>query len=232
MQNKPYFLLALLLLAGCKTIVKGGVSSRAHTAAAPTPSTASATRCEDSCGGVVGSPQSLGCVIACDTWQADKTHVAVGESIYPKLAQDPQCKFQYEKREAAQVQEGAFYEAFNFSFTFSRGVGDGVYYNVGSGLVGANHLVDFTRERSELRLEAGGEEGEANVVFLRHDKQYGELPTFTVTGDDILTKEQRQLVIVLNANFDPRHPFKSVKNATFWSRSAAGSKFEILCAGS
>ena len=218
-------LLGIILLSiGCKA----SSPTSAITESAPELTT-SRVACEETCGDAYATANLVGCVVGCDTWHSDKVNVVKGHSLYALRKSEPGCSFVYTKRDSNQVRTGSANEIFSFSFHYTKGIGDGDFLIIGSGLTDQVNLIDFSKSEDKKEIKAVESTNALIAKFILKDSAYSERPTFSLTGNDRYSGEFKQLMIVMEKDFDPKKPFNKIVSADFQAKKGTEIKHEIEC---
>ena len=218
-------LLGLLLLSiGCRASApsSGAAGSMSELAT-------SRAACEETCGGEYATANLVGCVVGCDTWRSDNVTVVKGHSIYALRKSEPACSFVYTKRDSNQVRSGTANESFSYSFSYTKGIGDGDFLMIGSGMTEQVNLIDFTKAEDKKEIRTVGSTDAVTALFIRKDSAHSEKPTFSLTGNDKYSGGFKQLTVVMDEDFDPKQPFKKIVSTSFQAKKGSEIKHEIEC---
>jgi hypothetical protein len=222
---KSSAMLSLVLLSlGCRASAptSGGGGSASNLAT-------SRAACEETCGGEYATANLVGCVVGCDTWRSDKVTVVKGRSIYALRKSEPGCGFVYTKRDSNQIRTGTGIETFSYSFSYTKGIGDGDFLIIGSGMTEQVNLMDFTKAEDKKEIKTAGSANAMTALFIRKDAAHSERPTFSLTGNDKYSAEFKQLTVVMDDDFDPKQPFKKIVSTSFQAKKGSEIKHEIEC---
>ncbi|MCX6107752.1 MAG: hypothetical protein NTY08_18145 [Proteobacteria bacterium] len=222
---KSRAMLSLVLLSlGCRASAPSSSGVRSVSEL-----TTSRAACEETCGGEYATANLVGCVVGCDTWSSDKVTVVKGHSIYALRKSEPGCGFVYTKRDSNQIRSSTGIETFSYSFSYTKGIGDGDFLIIGSGMTEQVNLMDFTKAEDKKEIKTAGSTNAMTALFIRKDAAHSERPTFSLTGNDKYSAEFKQLTVVMDDDFDPKQPFKKILSTSFQVKKDSEIKHEIEC---